>query len=567
MAHLHEVYDNNTHFKINPTTRTFSNASEGKTTLVQGDHNSERITFEIPRIVDGHDMSLCNRIEIHYINIDSVTKDSFSDVYEVDDTMVSTDNENMVEFSWLVSGNATRYNGILSFSISMKCVTNDTIDYRWNTSVYDRLSIGKCYDNSQEVIELYSDVLEQWKAELFETIGDIPTRTSQLENDSGFLTEHQDLSDYALKDEIPTVPKKVSELTNDSGFITQENVPTKTSQLQNDSNFLTTESDPTVPSWAKQPTKPVYDYSEIQNTPTLPSVEGLAKEEDIPTKTSELENDSGFITINDVPSGGSGGVTSYNDLTDKPTIPSKTSELENDSNYVDNNSLNNTLNEMATEFSQMLDTNYYNKTAINNAISNYYTKTQIDNLLDDLDTGGGGVTSFNDLTDKPFEVLSTENVDVVSSNTFAFTSDPLFGDDGVYSYIPNLQSDTSNMFVLEKGKEYKVMWDDVLYTCTCEEYSFMGLPALAIGNGNIVGLQSEANEPFIIAYMENFPDVPNYCGFLTLDTSNEHDVYLYYANETVKQLDKKFVDGYTKAEIDAMFGTYVNEVDTLLGGE
>lgn len=40
-------------------------------------------------------------------------------------------------------------------------------------------------------------------------------------------------------------------------------------------------------------------------------------EEKIPTKTSDLENDSGFITSNDI-----------------PTIPTKTSELENDSQYV-----------------------------------------------------------------------------------------------------------------------------------------------------------------------------------------------------------------------------------------
>ena len=70
-------------------------------------------------------------------------------------------------------------------------------------------------------------------------ISSIPTKTSQLTNDSGFitlvpseyiteseldakgyLTEHQDLSDYALKTEIPTVPTNTSDLTNDSGFIT-----------------------------------------------------------------------------------------------------------------------------------------------------------------------------------------------------------------------------------------------------------------------------------------------------------------------------------------------------------
>lgn len=77
-------------------------------------------------------------------------------------------------------------------------------------------------------------------------------------------------------------------------------IPTKTSDLQNDSGFITgyTETDPTVPSWAKQASKPSYDYSEIANTPT------------IPTKTSDLQNDSGYITSS--------------------SLPTKTSDLVND---------------------------------------------------------------------------------------------------------------------------------------------------------------------------------------------------------------------------------------------
>ena len=68
----------------------------------------------------------------------------------------------------------------------------------------------------------------------------IPSKTSQLTNDSGFiskipddyvtenelnakgyLTQHQDLSEYAKKDEIPTVPTKVSAFSNDAGYITK----------------------------------------------------------------------------------------------------------------------------------------------------------------------------------------------------------------------------------------------------------------------------------------------------------------------------------------------------------
>lgn len=47
---------------------------------------------------------------------------------------------------------------------------------------------------------------------------ELPTKVSQLENDKGYLTEHQDISGYAKKSELPT---KVSQLQNDSGYLTE----------------------------------------------------------------------------------------------------------------------------------------------------------------------------------------------------------------------------------------------------------------------------------------------------------------------------------------------------------
>lgn len=40
-------------------------------------------------------------------------------------------------------------------------------------------------------------------------------------------------------------------------------IPTKVSELQNDSGYLSTETDPTVPAWAKADTKPTYTASEV----------------------------------------------------------------------------------------------------------------------------------------------------------------------------------------------------------------------------------------------------------------------------------------------------------------
>lgn len=55
------------------------------------------------------------------------------------------------------------------------------------------------------------------------------------------------------------------------------------------------ETDPTVPDWAKQPEKPTY---------TAEDVGALPDNTKIPTKTSELENDSGFLTSPPTPEAG-----------------------------------------------------------------------------------------------------------------------------------------------------------------------------------------------------------------------------------------------------------------------
>ena len=55
---------------------------------------------------------------------------------------------------------------------------------------------------------------------------------------------------------------------------------------------LEAETDPTVPAWAKQPTKPSYTPAEVGAQPAG----DYALSSDIRTKTSELENDSGFLT-------------------------------------------------------------------------------------------------------------------------------------------------------------------------------------------------------------------------------------------------------------------------------
>lgn len=166
MAHKHSVYDTDPHFAIDPITRAITNQSTTKTQLMQYDHNSERFTFEIPRLVDGHDMQQCDKIEVHYINVDAATKQSNADVYIVDDMQISPESDDVVIFSWLISGNATQYAGTLNFIIRFLCHTGTTIDYAWGTDMHKGISVGGSFSNGEMVIAEYTDVLEKWKEEV-----------------------------------------------------------------------------------------------------------------------------------------------------------------------------------------------------------------------------------------------------------------------------------------------------------------------------------------------------------------------------------------------------------------
>lgn len=163
MAHTHPVVDSDARFVIDPDTRVISTTSD-KLELVQGDHQSERITFEIPRIVEGHDMSLCDRIEIHYINIDRKTKVQSKDIYIADDA--SLDGEKVV-FSWLISGNATKYYGRLNFIVLFECLDEEgNYTYKWNTEICKLLTVGEGISNTEAVTEDYSDILEKFRKEV-----------------------------------------------------------------------------------------------------------------------------------------------------------------------------------------------------------------------------------------------------------------------------------------------------------------------------------------------------------------------------------------------------------------
>lgn len=70
------------------------------------------------------------------------------------------------------------------------------------------------------------------------------------------------MAEYKLSFTGAEIDRKLGQIDN---LAKKSEVPTKTSQLSNDSGFITsyTETDPTVPNWAKQPNKPSYTAAEV----------------------------------------------------------------------------------------------------------------------------------------------------------------------------------------------------------------------------------------------------------------------------------------------------------------
>ena len=151
------VTDSDTVFIIDPITRKIE-ATSDKLQLMQYDHDSEMYTFQVPRFIEGYDVSLCNKIEILYSNIDRKTKESFDDIYQITDVSVD---EELVTFEWLVSGFATRFAGSLNFLIRFAFAEEDsTYSYLWHTDIFKGITILEGMNNSEAIVKQNRDIID-----------------------------------------------------------------------------------------------------------------------------------------------------------------------------------------------------------------------------------------------------------------------------------------------------------------------------------------------------------------------------------------------------------------------
>jgi hypothetical protein len=239
-THIHNITDTDHPFTIDPITRELKNESK-KTTLMQYDHNSERFRFSISDMVEGHDMSKCDSVQIHYYVTEASSKQKQYGMSEILPTEGKNQNGEIetsilhanfdesgnytgkLEFTWLITENITYYAGSLSFSIRFCCSENTTITdeegkiigdtsdviYRWSTAANTSVIISPVIDGDTEIVDSYPDVLTTMQNKLdsvynnFDAI--VEQHTKGLEEELREYANSLDQTEFATTDEITAI--------------------------------------------------------------------------------------------------------------------------------------------------------------------------------------------------------------------------------------------------------------------------------------------------------------------------------------------------------------------------
>lgn len=203
----HKVIDSDVMFNVDPFTRKITSEDSQKNIIMQGDHSCERFTFKIPRFIEGHDMSECNVVQVCYINAENKKKDNkyITGVYLVNDVELDEGNE-CLTCSWLISSNATKYAGTLSFMVRLSCLTGTNVDYRWNSDIYSNIYVSESLSSDLAFEVEHVDVIEQWKESVMMELNSYADSvlTTKVAIAKGDLQENFDEQIAALTDDLNT---------------------------------------------------------------------------------------------------------------------------------------------------------------------------------------------------------------------------------------------------------------------------------------------------------------------------------------------------------------------------
>lgn len=230
-----ELQNVDTTLIIDPDTRTIDVGSDFLLG-VETDNDAERVKFQCPKIVgDNLDLSQYH-IYIHYQNAKGEKGKYLCEDIE--------DGGENITFSWLLSQKAVLYKGQTKFLVCAKKTQEDTIV--WNTTLANG-NVLEGLDVDEDIVQQNDDVIEQilLKLEQIEASGG----TGDINNAKVTFTEAGERTNIESQETMSTMFGKIKKWFSDlktvafsgsyNDLSNKPTIPTKTSQLTNDSDFLT----------------------------------------------------------------------------------------------------------------------------------------------------------------------------------------------------------------------------------------------------------------------------------------------------------------------------------------
>lgn len=176
--------------------------------------------------------------------------------------------------------------------------------------------------------------------------------------------------------------------------------------------------------------------------------------------------------------------------------------------------------------------------------------TRMEKFLKQYGGGSGGVTSWNDLTDKPFGETTTVKEVLAECQPEFVAAQGMFA----LNSVPDI----------EAGAEYIVNWNGVEYKCTAVQTAEdSSAKVIALGNLSATGGEN-TGEPFTIG--ANYGEQPG-CFVIPLDGSTTLTISIRQEVTEVKKISGKYVEGMGYEEDGVVHPIDEKYLPSGIGGE
>ena len=137
-----------------------------KKSIVQRDHNIERLTFDCPRYWYGKDISTLN-IYVNYISVIKKAKGEDPGSSLCEKVVIDENDQDILHFDWIITDNVSEDMGGLIFLVCAKSVDSDgNEDVHWNSHLCKEMEVQEGLEASDSIVNKYPDVIESILAKL-----------------------------------------------------------------------------------------------------------------------------------------------------------------------------------------------------------------------------------------------------------------------------------------------------------------------------------------------------------------------------------------------------------------